>query len=175
MKHLLYVLVWFSLPLYGQARAAGQEQAREPFYPDSPSFAMLSQPKAKLNLVDLRASSEVLPAPAIAGPPAKESHKILDQKFLLFVGFDFSATVADIETTEHALSMGYYERNPLLGRYPSRGKLYGIGMSSAALTTLLSYELTKRGPHTRMRMLPTVLGGALHACAAIHNVYVTHN
>jgi len=136
---------------------------------------MLSQPEAKLSLMDLRASSEVLPAPAIEGPPAKESHKILDKKFLLFTVFDFSATVADIESTEHALPRGYHESNPLLGSYPSRGKLYGIGMSSAALATLLSYELKRRGPHSTMWTLPTVLGGALHACAAIHNVYVTHN
>jgi hypothetical protein len=180
MKHLrnvllFNVLLWFSLPLCGQISSAVQEQTHESTFPDSPSFTMLSQSEAMLSLMDFRAFPEVFPAVAIERRPAKESHKILDKKFLLLTVYDFSATVADIESTEHALSVGDHESNPLLGYYPSRGKLYAIGISSAALTTLLSYELKKRDPHSRMWMLPSVLGGALHGFAAIHNVYVSHD
>lgn len=174
MKHAFcFILLWFALPACGQVSSAAQDQPPVLALPDSPSFT--KQEVARLNFATFRTAPEVPPALVIQAPMPKESHKVLDRQFVLFTLAEFGATVADIESTMHALTSGYHEDNPLLGSQPSRAKLYGIGMPSAALVAFCSYEFKKLAPYSRRWMIPPILAGSVHGGAAIHNLYVTHN
>lgn len=176
MKHVFgLILLCSTLPVYGQVNSAVSDQPPALSLPDSPSSTKPSQQVAKLNFASFRTSPEVPPALVIQGPTVKESHKVVDRPFILFTIAEFGATVADIESTERGLSSGYHEDNPLLGSHPSRAKLYGIGMPSAALIALWSYEFKKVAPHSKRWMIPPILAGSIHGGAAIHNLYITHN
>lgn len=175
MKHIFWALLSFSLPLYGQTISARPDQPRASSLPESPSSMMRASETAKVNFLDPRALPEAPPALVIQEPQPMESQKVLNRAFVWLTVMEFSATVADIESTTYALSSNYHEAYPLLGSHPSRAKLYGLGMPSAALIALCSYELKKVSPHSRKWMIPPLLAGSIHGGAAVHNFYIVRH
>lgn len=79
-----------------------------------------------------------------------------------------AATVADLETTAAALRNPMCrELNPIMGRNPSRARLYATGLGIHTGLTLLTYWIKKKG--VRSWWVPHLASSGMHGYAAMHN------
>ncbi|MBZ5694993.1 MAG: hypothetical protein LAN36_06495 [Acidobacteriia bacterium] len=124
-----------------------------------------------------KAQSETQPDPPKSpDAPALKSHpKVADKKFWIFAGLQIGATIADIETTQWALSSNprVHEINPLFGSRPGRARMYSIGMALTGVQLLLQHHTKARSERTGRAkgfwMVGATANTALHSVLAVHN------
>jgi hypothetical protein len=122
-----------------------------------------------------RASLPAAPGRVVVEPAPAKKAKLFDRSYKTWMLASFAATVVDIETTAHGLgACGLVETNPLLGRTPSRAKMYGIGLPMTAGYNLLALWVKRRTPHSRVWMIIPGAMTAVHAGAAGHNLALCH-
>lgn len=101
-------------------------------------------------------------------------HRVLTKAFVLSHAALFGASIADAVTTNRALRKGYLEDNPILGKHPSSGLVWGYAIGPAVGATILDYWLEKANPGgMESKVLPIVFGLA-HSIAAWHNASIVN-
>ena len=100
---------------------------------------------------------------------AQTPHRFLDKANAILHTASAAAMVADLATTEQALSRpGTRELNPL-GQ--TRGERIGLKVAGFGAELALSYALHRTGHHKAERMIPVIFG-SISGAAAIHNTEV---
>jgi len=70
--------------------------------------------------------------------------QVADQRYwTVAVALPAAASVFDAVTTLHAVSLGHLEANPLFGAPPTPGRIAGIKLGAAVLTSTCSYMLKR--------------------------------
>ena len=104
--------------------------------------------------------------------------KTADKKFWIFAGLQIGATIADIETTQWALSSNprVHEINPLFGNRPDRARMYSIGMALTGLQLLLQHHTKARSERTGRAkvfwMAGATVNTTLHTVLAVNNARI---
>jgi hypothetical protein len=109
------------------------------------------------------------PALSIQTGPPLETERVASRRFILASLFQIAATIGDVESTQYGLSHGAREANPLFGSHPSRAKQYAIAMPIAGGIVAWSYRLKRSAPHSRHWLIPSIVTGAIHTGAMLHN------
>ncbi len=102
--------------------------------------------------------------------PAQVKPRIFDRTFAFLAAVSAAAMVADIELTANCLktAVNCHEANPLMGKDPSRARLYGINVPIYAGEILISRLLRRKERNTWMMPLVSVTG--MHAVGAASNL-----
>ncbi len=118
--------------------------------------------------------AEMVPKSAVAQEkdptaPTPPARKRLGKKFWIAWGFAFGMMVADAEITAHCLKRPTcIEGNPILGKKPSRARIYGIKAIPAGLAFYLSQKW-KRDDSGGWAILPIAIG-SINGGAVIYNL-----
>ena len=79
--------------------------------------------------------------------PENPHARVIDKPFVMLHGISLGAALADASLTH--TTNGYanhcYERDPLLGRYPSSARTYGVILGAWGVTTLASAIVKRSG------------------------------
>ncbi len=103
---------------------------------------------------------------ATLAPPIR---KRLDKKFWLLWGFAFGMMVADAEITAHCLKRpNCFEGNQILGKKPSRARIYGIKAMPTAVAFYFS-QRWKRDDSGGWAILPVAVG-SFNGAGVIYNL-----
>ncbi|HXQ25383.1 MAG TPA: hypothetical protein VN822_03140 [Candidatus Acidoferrales bacterium] len=111
-------------------------------------------------------------------PVLKSHSKIPNKKFWIFAGLQIGTTIADIETTQLALSSNpqSHELNPLFGSHPGRPRMYSIGMALTGIQLLLQHHVKARSERTGRAKGLWIVGASvntsLHTFLAVHNARI---
>ena len=89
----------------------------------------------------------------------------IDREYVLYATGLWAATIADVETTRHALGKGgVREGNPLFGDDPSRGRMYAIIVPLNLLSMYAAYRGKQSGRW--WWRLPVLIPTGTHGVAA---------
>jgi hypothetical protein len=118
-----------------------------------------------LTLLPLHAQSQLgqNPIPAV-------KKKTADKKFWTLATAAYATAFADEEITQSALSHGFRESNPILGR--SRERAYPIILGLASVSVVESYFLKKGG--SKWWFAPATVTIGIHGFAVGYNLVLTH-
>ncbi len=120
-------------------------------------------------------ASRVAFVPSPVDSNTSQARRILDRQFALLQMFSAAALVTDVETTVHlAQQPNSAELNPLYGRHPTRGRLYGIAVPLDALSFYMSYHYKKIEPKRSLWKVGPGISIAVHTAAAINNIILAH-
>lgn len=95
-----------------------------------------------------------------------DQQQVWDKNFTAYTIGLWAATIADIESTQSALSScsGCREANPVFGPDPNRGRMWAVMAPANGLCMWLSYRWKAKGK--RWWMLPMLVPTASHGSAA---------
>src|SRR5271166_4025314 len=90
---------------------------------------------------------------------------------MLFAGgILFAGTVADFESTQSCIRRRTcQESNPLLGKHPSRARMYAIGMPLDALLFYVAVKRKQEGNHGLLPFTAMYVVGLAHVIVAARN------
>ncbi len=102
-------------------------------------------------------------------PPVKP--RIFNRTFAFLAALSAAAMVADVELTANCLKtvVNCHEANPLLGKDPSRERMYGINVPIYAGEMMLSRVLRRK--ERKAWMMPLASFAGMHAVGATSNLW----
>lgn len=103
--------------------------------------------------------------------PAPIRPRIFNRTFAILTAVSAAAMVADIELTANCLktAVNCHEANPLLGKDPSRARLYGVNVPIFAGEMMLSRMLRRK--ERKAWMMPLVSLTGMHSVGAASNLW----
>jgi len=109
--------------------------------------------------------------PVVQQPPTPKKQHMVDRPFAILLAVSAAFTIADIELTANcvATSARCREANPLLGRTPTRARLYGVNAPLYLGGALISRALHRKNPDKKLWVVPLVSATAAHAVGVVSN------
>ncbi len=148
------------------------------------SIAQSSNQMARLEVVSpelLTAARASAAEPLAPGPsfiierttPAPAKPRVFDRTFAFLTVMAAAATVADVELTANCLktAANCRESNPLMGKDPSRGRMYGVNVPIFAGEMMVSRMLRRKSPERKSWMMPPLALTGMHTVGAASNLW----
>jgi len=166
-----------SLPFYAHVRVSSsvrpESDAERPMSSSrrlTTDFDSLIQKEANCSGKD---SGQCFVGPTFSIEPDTNRWHTVDGKFVLLSALTIIASLADIETTAHAIETNPSAKaaNPLFGTRPSRPRLYGTSIPIDFALIALSYHLKRIAPRRETWKNDLKLSSVLELFAAFHNVW----
>lgn len=113
---------------------------------------------AVLSFCVIASAQEMPPEPVAAAPLSG----VFDRKFVALAVTSVAMNIADVELTHSCLvKHTCSEGNPLLGRSPSRARMYGFTVPVLTVGILMSAHFRKKAPDKKAWIIPmlSVCGG----------------
>lgn len=112
--------------------------------------------------------------PTLQSQPSRQAGTS-ERSFVLWSALSFGATIADVESTRHAITAcGLRETNPFFGSNPSRTRMYAQVLPITTAQTLLGWYIHKRKPDSRLWMLLPAANTAVHTAGFANNFARCH-
>lgn len=105
--------------------------------------------------------------------PAPVKPRVFDRTFAFLTVMAAAATVADVELTANCLktAANCRESNPLMGKDPSRGRMYGVNVPIFAGEMMVSRMLRRKSPERKSWMMPPLALTGMHTVGAASNLW----
>lgn len=118
------------------------------------------------------ASQQLTAVPSIPSwRSSKSNSPTFDHAFKVYSSVAWGTMIADFEATHHSLVMNTgRELNPIFGSYPSRARLYGIGVPMTGILNYLAYREKKARPRSNLWKVPFIGISAVHCLGVVSNV-----